>query len=64
MAVDFFHRLIVRNNADEHSSRPSRGLWWNQPRLRDLATEPQFFAYEIAEKLKSKTPRRRSKARR
>ena len=53
-----------KGNADEHSSRQRRYQWWNRSPLRDLATEQQLFAYEIAEKLKSKTPRGKPSTRR
>ena len=61
---EILHEALTRwdkGNVDEHSSRQRRYQWWNRSPLRDLATEQQLFAYEIAEKLKSKTPGRRSK---
>lgn len=45
-----------------HSHRRRRYRWWNNPPLRDLATERQFLLYEIDKKLSSKVSKRKSSA--
>lgn len=51
-----------KGNAAAHSSRHSRYRWWNQPTLRDLATEQQLALYKISQDLTSKAPRNKSRA--